>query len=453
MKPSRKSFSLFLFVWAGQLLSKLGGGISAFALGLHLLQTTGSTSAYSFLLMAAFLPAVLLAPVGGVIADRKDRMLAMAAGDLGSSLGVLLILVLFWAHPNPFGTISPMYLIYLGASVSSAFAALQSPAFKAAVTDLLDEAEYAKASGLIQLAEASQYLLGPILAAFLLSRFSLSLVLAIDMATFVGAALCALLVRNRLRPGMENRRMENPATENRMKEERTPVRFREALADGVRYIGENPTVRHLLALATAVTFLVGILQTLFVPMVLSLSNSRTAGIVQSISASGMLAGSLWIGLSGKPRNQRRILASSLFAAGIFYILVGASPSAAWITCAAFGFFFTLPFANASLEVLFRRNIDNEMQGRAWSLISLVSQAGGVAAFGVAGLLADHLFNPLLTGTGLLADTVGRAIGTGASRGSGLMVMVCGALLLPWAFFSAKSGRKQPASSDWATQAE
>jgi hypothetical protein len=107
------------------------------------------------------------------------------------------------------------------------------------------------------------------------------------------------------------------------------------------------------------------------------------------------------------------------------------------TSSAFCLFFMLPFLNTSLEVLFRQNIANEMQGRVWSLISLISQTGMLVAFSITGLLADNLFNPLLTDTGLLAGTVGKIIGVGAERGSGLLVIIAGMLLVFCSFFIAK----------------
>ena len=63
-----------------------------------------------------------------------------------------------------------------------------------------------------------------------------------------------------------------------------------------------------------------------------------------------------------------------------------------------------------------------------------------AAFSVAGVLADHIFNPLLTGNGRFSDTVGRIIGTGAERGSRLMVIISGFFLLLYSLFTAKGGR-------------
>ncbi len=61
-----------------------------------------------------------------------------------------------------------------------------------------------------------------------------------------------------------------------------------------------------------------------------------------------------------------------------------------ITIAAFVFFTTLPFVNTALEVLFRLAIDQQMQGRVWSIISCVSQLGLLLALALTGFCADRL---------------------------------------------------------------
>jgi MFS transporter, DHA3 family, macrolide efflux protein len=257
----------------------------------------------------------------------------------------------------------------LGVAISSLFAAFQSPAFKASVTEMLDEKAYAKAGGLIQLTEAAQYLLAPFVAAFLLTKFSILIILAIDMLTFMAAALSVILVSKDAGRGGEKS---------------TTKSFKKDLTEGMRYLAGNKTVLHLLYLTVVVTFLTGILQALFVPIVQAMSDTATLGAVQSIAASGMLLSSLWIGISSKGYEQTRVLSSALFLASLFYILIGASTNTVLITCTAFCFFSTLPFVNSSLELLFRQNIDNKMQGRIWSLISFISQLGMLMAFTVAG---------------------------------------------------------------------
>ena len=413
MERCGRSFRVFLVIWSGQLLSRVGSGISAFALGVHLYQKTGSCSSYSLLLLAACLPSVLLAPVGGVIADRRDRKLMMAVGDLGSSLGILFVIVMLLSYPDQ------EWPIYLGVTLSSLFIALHSPAFKASVTDLVEEKAYAKASGLIQLAEASRHLLAPVIAAFLLQRLSLPLVLVIDVATFVAAALTVVVIRKEALPRQDKE-----------------GEFWKELQAGARYLAGNRVVLQLLGITVVLTFLTGMLQALFTPMVLSFADSATLGAIQSIAAFGMLASSACIGLTSGTCTQGKPLTVSLFAAGLSYLLIGTSTDALAMTGTVFCFFVTLPFVNASLEVLFRRRIDQEMQGRAWSLISLISQSGMLMAFAVAGVLADRFFNPLLTQDGCLSDSLGRGIGAGTARGGWLMVMIGGAALLLHTLYAA-----------------
>ena len=77
------------------------------------------------------------------------------------------------------------------------------------------------------------------------------------------------------------------------------------------------------------------------------------------------------------------------------------------------FFFMLPFANNCLDYLTRTNIDPRKQGRAWGLISFLSQIGYVVAYG---------------GAGFLADEIAKLRHVGVGRGASVVIMVSGALL-------------------------
>ena len=426
MNSAPKSFPLFLILWTGQLLSRIGSGVSAFTIGIYVFQQSQSTSTYAFLLLCAFLPSVLLTPLGGVIADRKDRKLMMVVGDLGSASGILFIIIMVLLYPDK------QWPIYIGITVSSMFVALHSPAFKASVSDILDETMYAKAAGLIQFAEASRYVVSPIIAGFLITRFSLPFVLVLDLITFLIGAMTVILIKNVIIQHCQKGKK---------------VDLRQDFIDGLRYIVRERILFHLLYLTTIVTFITGILQVLFVPLLLSLTDAATLGTIQTISASGMLISSLCIAMMKKTDRQSKVLPLSLSVAGLFYILIGASTNHLLFVATAFCFFFTLPFINTNLEIQFRLNIANEMQGRIWSLISLISQVGMLVALSVSGLLADHVFNPLLTEHGRLADTVGSIIGTGPARGSGLMVILSGFSLLLCSLFRAIRGKDLNCKTD------
>lgn len=181
----------------------------------------------------------------------------------------------------------------------------------------------------------------------------------------------------------------------------------------------------LIILMTIVCFYIALLQTLFGPMMLTLTNTGTMGTALSISASGMLLSSFIISTRGIKKNLIKTLSVSLSFAGLFYSLMGLFPNVSIIIIFGFLFFSMLPFVDSSLEVLIRRNVDNEKQGRVWAIIYSVSQAGYLIAYATAGYLADNVFCPMFYENGALSSSLGALIGTGQGRGIGFMFIISG----------------------------
>ncbi|HWQ96071.1 MAG TPA: hypothetical protein VN368_01740 [Candidatus Methylomirabilis sp.] len=259
----------------------------------------------------------------------------------------------------------------------------------------------------------AQYLISPFLAGILLELFDIKFIFVIDVVTFLFANATIIWVRK---------------TMGKIKINRPNQSFITDLNEGIHEFSRHKGVVWLVGTTMVVLFFVGLLQSLFIPMLLSLTNSKTTGIIQSACASGMLVGSLLIGLFGSKKDHVKILAGSLFFAGIFFSFIGASPNIIYITLAGFLFFGFLPFVNTSIEVLIRKQIDNEKQGRVWSIISVVTYFGSIIAFVVAGFFADKIFNPLLESNGSLTKSVGSIIGTGEGRGIGLMFVLSGIII-------------------------
>lgn len=63
----------FALVVIGQIISLFGNAIIRFALPLYLLNQTGSSALFGTVTALAFIPSILLAPVGGIIADRINK--------------------------------------------------------------------------------------------------------------------------------------------------------------------------------------------------------------------------------------------------------------------------------------------------------------------------------------------------------------------------------------------
>ena len=187
-KNSSKSMGRYTILWAGQFVSAIGSGMTAFALGVYVFRMTGQVSDVSLVTLLAFLPPLLLGPFAGVLADRMDRRLLMILGDSLSVFGLLYILCCLAAGG------ASLWQICLGVLVSSVFTGLTDPAYRATVTDMLSPEEFTKASGLVQIAGAAKYLISPIIAGFLMKPFGLSMILWMDISTFVFTVLVKFLL-------------------------------------------------------------------------------------------------------------------------------------------------------------------------------------------------------------------------------------------------------------------
>lgn len=407
MISESKLFKKFLIIWIGEFISSIGSGLTAFALGVYVFQTTGSAVAVSLTTLFAFLPTILLNPVGGVLADRFDRRLMMICGDLFSAFGLLYMLICF--RLGDLGTLQ----IYIGVTISAIFVALLEPAYKATITDLLTEDDFAKASGMVQLAASSKYLLSPIVGGFMLTITNIGTILIIDISTLATTVIIVAFIRKSL-----------PVSEKH----REKLQLLRDLKEGWKAVVGDRGVFAVVMIISLATFYLGLLQTLISPMILSFSNSKVLGMVESISAVGMLLGSIIIGIL-PPKKYVITLATGLCFNGLFIAFFGVSTNIIIITLAGVLFFITLPFINTSADVMVRCRIPGELQGRAWGLISILSQIGFILAYGCAGLLADYIFNPMLLEGGILSGTVGKLIGVGPGRGIGFMLIISGIFII------------------------
>ncbi|MGE7688506.1 MFS transporter [Lysinibacillus sp. NPDC097214] len=421
MADSEGFFKKFLLLWSGQLISTIGSGLTAFGLGIYVFQQTGKASAMALVTLLAFMPSLLLSPVAGVLADRYDRRLLMVLGDSLSAIGLVYILICMLSGE------ALLWQICVGVTISSVFSSLLDPAYKATVTDLLTEEQYTKASGLVQVAGSAKFLISPIIAGFLLTVSDIKLLLVIDICTFFVTVISALAVRR----GLASK-----------KHEQTQSFFKE-FKDGWRAVSENRGILVLVIMTSVLTFYLGIIETLSIPMLLTFTNSSVIGTVETIVATGMLVSSVIIGFLPIKKGYVKILSFALFFEGIFMAIFGLRENIALICISGFFFFAMMPFANSTLDFLVRTNIDNAVQGRAWSLIGVISQFGFLAAYALSGVLADYVFTPLLVDGGLLADSIGKITGTGQGRGTGLLIIIAGILLSITSFilFNLKSVKK------------
>ena len=391
MGNQKSNFSKFMLLWAGEFISAIGGGLTSFGLSVYVFRQTGSAASMGLVTLLAFLPTLLLSVPAGVLADKYDRRLLMMIGDGFSALGIVYILICMLQGE------AKLYQICIGVFVSAVFSSLLEPSYRATVTDLLTKEEYSKASGLVSIAGSARYLISPVLAGILLAVSDIKLLFVIDISTFILTVISTAVVRK----GIATKETENQSG------------FFKSLTEGWRAIADRRGVLLLILVSSVMTCFMGAIQILSEPLILDFADSTTLGIAQTVCACGMLVSGMFLGMRGIKKGYVKVLAISLFLTGITMIGFGIRENIYIICLFGFLFFATLPFANNCLDYLVRTNIPDELQGRAWGVIGLLSQIGYVVAYGLAGVAADGIASKLQIGVG---------------RGAAGVVMTAGVLL-------------------------
>ena len=88
----RKIFTRnFTFITIGQAVSMFGTAILKFTISLYILDITGSAAVFGTVTAISLIPQFFLSPLGGVLADRKNKRNMMVALDF--SYGLIAILL------------------------------------------------------------------------------------------------------------------------------------------------------------------------------------------------------------------------------------------------------------------------------------------------------------------------------------------------------------------------
>jgi DHA3 family macrolide efflux protein-like MFS transporter len=402
----------FSIIWLGELISIVGSGLTSFALGVWIYQQTGQATPFALTILFGSLPRILLTPVAGSLADRWNRRWLMILADSGDALVTLVVVLLLAFHGLE------VWNIYLIALFEAVFAAFQEPAYTASITMLVPKKDLARASGMVQMGQAAENLISPLLAGFLFVAIGLKGIILIDFATYFFAIGALLMVKI---PQPESSRAETGTRKNHILSD---------AAFGWNYLRLRAGLFGLLLYFALVNFLVNFAAVLYIPLILAFTTASVLGVIQTFAGTGMLAGSILMSAWGGPKQRIRGVIAFITLAALGLLVAGLRPSAWLIAAGMFILMFCVPLASGLSQAVFQTKVAPEVQGRVFAIRSMISRSIMPLAFLTAGPLADHVFNPLLQLHGPLAGTtVGRLLGVGSGRGIGLTFVIAGLSLV------------------------
>ncbi len=180
---NQKLFSKdFTLVVVGQIISLFGNAAVRFALPLYLLNLTGSSALYGTVTACAFIPAILLSPVGGIVADRVNKRNIMVILDFFTA-AVILTFSLLMDGENIILLLTVTLMLLYG------IAGAYQPSVQASIPALTSQEHFIEANSVINTISSFASLIGPVLGGILYSTYGLKPVLWVCMVCFFISAV------------------------------------------------------------------------------------------------------------------------------------------------------------------------------------------------------------------------------------------------------------------------
>ncbi|MBQ0988742.1 MFS transporter [Micromonospora sp. PSH03] len=395
-------------LWSGQIVAVVGNSVLRFAFVVHAWQHGGGATAVALLALCAVLPQILLGPLAGALIDRCRLRVALQL----SGLGGLVIVVGFAVATS--ATAIPLPGLYLVVTLLGVAAAFQYPALSSAVPLMVGREHLRRANALLATARSAAEVFGPALAAGLLAVGGLRSTVWTNVVALVVALVTVWCV-----PLPARRGPAEPATEPRGV-------LRESL-DGLRLMRDTPSFGGLAAMVFMVNLCMVFGLIVTQPMILrQTGDSAALATVMACSGIGGIAGGLLAGARTWKRSRISTVNLGIVAACLgSLVLVGCVRRVPLWCAGVLAGSAALAVVNTDIQSIVQTKVPPGTQGRMFGAMQLIGDASVPLAMGVAGPLADEVFEPLDGGAPALVTALAPLVGSGPGSGMAVMLLIAG----------------------------
>ncbi|CAN5524541.1 MFS transporter [soil metagenome] len=362
-----RNFRLF---FSGQLVSQTGTWLTMVAQTLLVLRMTRSGIAIGLLVAFQFLPVLLLGAWAGSLADRSDKRRLLIWAQTGAMVqSFALAAVVFSGHAT-------LPAIYALALVKGVLTALDNPARRAFVVEMVPQEMVANAVSLNSAVMTGSRVVGPAAAGALVVTVGFGWAFLIDGLSYL-AVLYGLraMTTSELRPTVPSAR--------------GPGQVRE----GLRYVRSQPDLFIPLVMMAAIgTFAFNFQVT--IPLLVTGplgGGDGTFTILFSVLSLGSLIGALWTARRTDVSNHQIVVAAAAFGASMFGLAAAPGLWAAFPVAIVMGMA-SIAFMTASTAKVQLRAAP-EMRGRVLALQAMVflgsTPIGGPIVGGVSDALGPR----------------------------------------------------------------
>ncbi len=343
----------FRLLWSGQIVSEFGRQLIIIAMPYEIYVRTHTTISIGILALVELVAILGLSLPAGALADSIDRrrLLLVTQGCLvGCGIALLLTAII----PD-----SPIVLVYAVALVLSAATAIDRPARKAALYNIVPEARMNSAVAVDQASNQLAGVSGPALGGLIIGTLGLGAAFGAAAASFAFMIACLIRLRVSISP------------------KDAPMRRPRGIRAGLSFVRSRPAVLSTMAMDfTAMVF--GFPSALFPILALTVYNvgAPGLGLIAGAPAAGALIASLLSGSLTAIRNKGRAVIVFFCLWGLAIALVGLVPFSFPLALLFLGLAGAADIAAAVLRArIVQGSTPDEMRGRVMSINLLAVTAG------------------------------------------------------------------------------
>lgn len=356
-------------------ISLLGNSIANVILPVLVLVSTGEPLMAGTVALASGASTIFFGSLTGPLIDKYDKRVVAGFADLTSAASIGLL-----AGIATFGELSPVWFI-VSAFLSGAG---DMPAWNAREAMIYGVQRHSQSPletlvGIRETLSALAIVIGPTSAGLLMNYFDARTILWVTCLTSLVAAMMIFFSPSTLGKAFNP---EGP-------EEKT--KFFQSLSEGLKFFSlkENKVLRSLTGLNIASIALVSVLQSLLIPVVMTLNNAgESNGYALAAIGIGLLLGGAAYAFLGTKMKPWPLLAASMLLNVLALALLVQFTSVPYTIALCFAFGLTSSAVGAVTGVISLKLTPETMRGRITSLQNSVSMiVGPIAIFSLSWVIS------------------------------------------------------------------
>lgn len=202
-KQNRLVYINMTIFLVGKLVSLLGSRMMSFAIGLYVLNITGSGMNFAFTMILSTIPAIILSPIAGTIADRSNRKFIVVLMDALS--GILLVGIFITSRAYGLS----LMLIYISIFFLSVFSTFFSVAMEASIPTIVDEKRLIKINSYNSSISSLASILGPVLGGIVYGFINIETFIVLNGISLILSAISEMFIDFKLGAKEKNYNLSN----------------------------------------------------------------------------------------------------------------------------------------------------------------------------------------------------------------------------------------------------